>query len=263
MQLGFIGTGAITSAMVSGLCAADAGQRIWLSPRNAGVAAKLAARYPGAAVAGSNQDVLDACETVVLAVRPPLARGVLAALRFRPEHRVVSVMAGLARRQLAELVAPAGQVTRAVPLPAAAERRSTTAIFPPDPVVAALFASLGSTVEVETEDEFEALAAATATLAAHFTFSDSIAAWLTRQGVPAAKARDYVAKVILGLAAAAVDAPDRSFRELAGECATPGGMNEQVLRHLTENGVFERVSEGLDGILRRVRAAAPGVTPPE
>ena len=57
------------------------------------------------------------------------------------------------------------------------------------------------------------------------------------------------------MAAAAVDAPERSFRELADECATPGGMNEQVLRHLMENGVFERVAEGLDGILPRVRAA--------
>lgn len=256
MQLGFIGTGAITSAMVTGLCAPNgAGHQIRLSPRNATVAADLARRYPGVAVAYSNQDVLDGCEVVVLAVRPPMARGVLAELRFRPEHRVISVMAGLARRQIAGLVAPAAQVTRAVPLPAAAERRSPTAIFPPDPVVAALFAPLGSTAEVETEDEFEALSAATATLAAHFTFSDSVAGWLTRQGVPQAKARDYVSRMILGLAAAAVDAPERSFRELADECATPGGMNEQVLRHLMENDVFERVAEGLDGILRRVRAA--------
>ena len=257
MQLGFIGTGAITSAMITGLCAADAtNHRIRLSPRNATVAADLARRYPDVAVAGSNQDVLDDSEIVVLAVRPPMARDVLTGLRFRPGHCVISVIAGLALRHVAELVTPAARVTRAVPLPTAAERRSPTAIFPPDPVVAALFAPLGSTVEVGTEDEFEALAAATATLAAHFAWSESIAIWLTRQGVPQAKARDYVSRMIWGLAAAAVDAPERDFHELADECATRGGMNEQVLRYLMKSGVFERVAEGLDGILRRVRTAA-------
>lgn len=252
MHLGFIGTGSITSAVVTGLCAADpAAHRILLSPRNAKVAADLASRAPNVTVAGSNQDVLDASETIVLAVRPPMARGVLADLRFRPDHRVISVMAGLSRQQIAEWVAPAAHVVRAVPLPAAAKRRSPTMIFPPDAAVAALFAPLGSPVEVESEHEFEALSATTAALAAHFAFSDTLAAWLTRQGVPQAKARDYVSHMILALAADAVDAPGHDFHELANECATPGGMNEQVLRQLTEGGVFARLSEALDAILRR------------
>jgi pyrroline-5-carboxylate reductase len=255
MRLGFIGCGAITGAVVAGLRAAGLAHPILLSPRNAARAAALAARFPDVAVAGTNQAVLDGADVVVLAVRPPVAPEAVSPLCFRPDHRVISLMAGISRAGLAVLVAPAGHIVRAVPMPSAAALRSATAVFPPDPEAAGLFGPLGGAVEVETEDEFEALAAATATEAAHFAVSDAIAGWLVGQGVPEAKARDYVARMVWGLAAAAVEAPDESFSALATECATPGGMNEQVLRHLRASGVFERVGEGLDGILRRVRGA--------
>jgi len=52
MKLGFVGTGAITSAIVTGLNASDAARdSILVSPRNAEVAAALAAIRLGTAVA--------------------------------------------------------------------------------------------------------------------------------------------------------------------------------------------------------------------
>lgn len=84
MNLGFVGTGAITSAIVTGLNASDAGRDgILVSPRNAEVAAALAARFPNVAVAASNQAVLDGSDVVMLAIRPQVTVEVLSSLEFR------------------------------------------------------------------------------------------------------------------------------------------------------------------------------------
>jgi pyrroline-5-carboxylate reductase len=223
-----------------------------LSPRNAVVAADLARRIPGVSVASTNQEVIDRSATVVIAVRPQIAEEVLRELRFRSGQNVISLVSGFPVSRLAGVVAPAGRISRAVPLPAAARRRSATAIYPREQETVELFALLGAAFAVDTEREFDALCTATATMAAYFAFADGAASWLTRQGIAVGQARDYIARIILGLAEAAVERPERSFAELAEDHATRGGTNEQVVRHMTERGVYESFSEALDGVMRRV-----------
>ena len=143
MRLGFVGTGAITSAMVTGLSSGVAEPpAIRLSPRDPGIAADLANRFPRVSIASSNQDVLDHSAIVVLAIRPQIAPHVISELRFRPEHRVISVVSGLSLRLVSDLTTPAAKITRVVPLPSVANKRGPTAIYPPDGMVADLFAKL-------------------------------------------------------------------------------------------------------------------------
>ena len=236
-QLGFLGTGHITSAMVTGLASSD-DDRIRLSPRNAEVAADLARRFPRVSVGASNQDVLDTSDVIILALPPKPAPGILADLRFRTDHQIISVISGFPMKDLAAVVAPATGITRAVPLPSTAERAGPTAIYPSTPMVAALFARMGTAIPVEREDEFEAFCTVTGAIASHLAFVETVALWLTRHGIPEATARTYVATMLRGAAN-------------AEEHATPGGINEQLLQYLTRQGVFERLSEGLDAILRR------------
>ena len=255
--LGFLGTGTIASAMVTGLRAAgEDTPAILLSPRNASAAAALAARFENVSVAASNQEVVDQAETIVVAVRPQIARDVLAALRFPARANVVSLVSGLPVRRLAELTAPATRISRAVPLPSAARRMSPTPVFPRDPEVVDLFARLGSAIAVEEEARFDALCVITATMAAYFTFAGTSAEWLTRQGVNPEQARDYVAQIHKGLALTAADSPSVSFADLAADHATRGGTNEQVVGYLKQHGVFARLDEALDAILRRVTGSA-------
>jgi pyrroline-5-carboxylate reductase len=257
MTLGFIGTGAITSAMVTGLRSSGCEERsIRLSPRNEAVAAGLASRFPQVSVSSSNQAVLDECETVVIAVRPQVAEHVLEELHFDAGHTVISLVSGLPIRRLAALTAPACRISRAVPLPSAARRRSPTAIYPRDCEAVELFTRLGAAFAVETEDEFDTLCTATATMATYFAFADGAASWLTRHGIPQEQARNYIAQIFSGLAHTAIAAPERSFQSLAADHATRGGTNEQVLNHLIAHGVFDSFSEALDGILRRVTAVS-------
>jgi pyrroline-5-carboxylate reductase len=259
-KLGFLGTGAITSAMVTGLKASGEETRaILLSPRNATVATALANHFDNVSVAASNQEVVEECETIVIAVRPQIAPEVLAALRFPARANVISLVSGLPVRRLAELTAPATRISRAVPLPSAARGMSPTAIYPRDPEVVELFARLGAPIAVEEEERFDSLCVITATMAAYFAFAGASASWLTRHGVDPQQARDYVAHIYRGLAQTTVEAPGRSFAELAADHATRGGTNEQVLGYLKQHAVFDRFDEALDAILLRVTGrAAPG-----
>ncbi len=99
MQLGFIGTGEITSSIVTGLRSSGISTKsIWLSPRNSAIANGLADRFQGILVASCNQDVLDHSDTIVIAVRPSAVRDVLSELRFGPDHRVISLVSALTLR---------------------------------------------------------------------------------------------------------------------------------------------------------------------
>src|SRR5579885_307676 len=183
MRLGFIGTGVITSSIVTGLSSSGATKHsFWLSPRNAAIANRLVNQFSGISVASSNQGVLEHSETIIIAVRPSIARGVVSELSFRADHNVISLVSGLSLHNLSQLVAPAVRIARAVPLPSSAIRLSPTAIFPPEPIASEIFAALGTVIPVEQEREFEAICAATATIASYFAFTDAIATWLQHKG---------------------------------------------------------------------------------
>ncbi len=182
MNLGFIGTGTISAAIVRGL-GDGFGERstIHLSPRSKAVATALAAEFAHVHVAASNQAVLDASNVVMLAVRPQVAREVIPPLRFRPDHHVISLIATLSLEALGDLVTPARTIAKAVPLPAVALGRGATAIYPPDPVAAGLFDRTGTAIQVDDPMKFDALTAATATMASYFAFADAIASWLAAE----------------------------------------------------------------------------------
>ncbi len=255
MRLGFIGTGEITSSIVTGLSSSGvAGHSIWLSPRNSAIANGLANRFQGISVASCNQEVLDHSDTIVIAVRPSATRDILSELRFRPDHHAISLVSALSLASLSELVAPAVRIARAVPLPSAAKRLSPTATYPPDPVVFELFAAVGTVFPVERENQFDAICATTATIASYLAFSETIVSWLEHQAVPASQARDYLARLFLGVTTGAVEASERSFQYLADTHATAGGINEQFLKYMVEQGLLTRVYEALNAVLRRITA---------
>jgi len=256
MKLGFIGTGALTSAIVTGLKSVpDNSVSVLLSPRNEEIASGLASRYADVQVAADNQAVLDSCDTIMLAVRPQSAHDVLSELRFRPDHHVVSLIATLSREEVAGLIGPVAQVTKALPMPMIAHRQGPIIISPRDERISALFGKLGKVIEIDEAAEFDALSVVTATFATYFKYLDAIQTWLRDHGVADAKARDYVVTLYKALTNAPDTMPDADFMHLARDYATRGGINEQILRELTARGVFDMFAESLDGVHRRITAS--------
>lgn len=252
MHLGFVGTGVITKAVVTGLIRSGMPfDRITLSPRGASTAAALAALDARVRVGAGNQDVLDASDIVCLAVVPHMADDVLRKLAFDPRHHVISFIAGLPAAELADLVCPAAKVVRAIPLPAVADMKGSTAICPPDVIAASLFQALGEAVEVEDEHRFDALLAVTATMASFYAVLESQASWLVRQGLRYDAARAFLSGYCVGLAHETTRT-DRSFSDMIAHCMTPGGINEQLHTELSNRGSYAHYEVALDRVLKRI-----------
>ncbi|SAK45553.1 Pyrroline-5-carboxylate reductase [Caballeronia hypogeia] len=253
MRIGFIGAGAITRAIVTGMIDFDVPfTRVALSPRNAEIAAKLAELDSRVEVCESNQAVLDTSDVVCLAVIPQIASEVLGELEFDARHHVISFIAGMSLEKIGQLVRRSSGVTRAVPLPAVATGKGSTAICPPDDIAKALFAPLGEAVEVAGEHQFDALSAVTATMASFFALLEEQAQWLVGQGVPYASARSFLSGYHVGLAHETTQGT-QPFADMIGHASTPGGLNEQLHRELSERGTFAHYAEALDRIMRRVQ----------
>jgi pyrroline-5-carboxylate reductase len=251
MVYGVLGVGAIGAAIVTGLCEnADDPPEVLLSPRNAGMAAGLAERFATVSVAADNQAVVDGAPVVIVCVRPQVAPRVLDGLRFPADRVVISAIAGVPVETLQRLVAPATDVARVIPLPSVARRDGITPVHPPNAAATALFDRLGETVELADVKAFDAFSASTATIAAHFAYLNTIAAWLESQEIPAPAATRYVASMFAGLAEATRSG--ERFEQLAREHATSGGINEQFLNELEQGRTYERVTLGLHRILDRL-----------
>lgn len=250
---GFVGTGEITTAIVEGLQArTDESPTVFLSPRNHTVAHELASRFQRVHVCESNQDVLDRTTSIVLAVPPQAAHSVLAGLSFRPEHVVISAVAGLRLQRLREQAASAGELVRAIPLPQAAQRRSLTAIHPDSAIARELFDQVGGVVVPDEEPTLDAFSAATATFAAHLDYLATVAAWLAENGADPTTATAFITHVF-GQLGRSLSEQDDALTTMTSKHSTPGGINEQLMTYLREDGVPDTVRNGLDRVLSRLR----------
>ena len=257
MDVGFIGAGAITEAVVTGLCGARASAlSILLSPRNRERSRNLSERYAAVEVAANNQQVVDRSEMVILAVRPQVAETVLAALKFRPEQRVVSFIATLGSAEIRRRVRPALLAGRVAPVPPAAQRKGPIAMCPPNDQLAKFFDPIGTVIQVSDEAQLDAFFSVSALMAPYFELLESVSAWLRAQGVEAAQADTYTGSLFRAIAEKSTQPSGEGFAELVAEHATRAGINEQLRRELLAVGFYDRVHAGLDLIQARMQGRA-------
>ena len=184
MKLGFVGTGAITEAVVTGLMKSRSDiSAIVVSPRSAGRCIPTGRDVSDRARGRDNQDVVDSADIVFLAVRPQIAEEVVKALRFREQQQVVSFIAAVQIEALAGWIGVPVTITRTIPLPFVAELRGATAIYPPNEQVAELFSSLGTAVQAENLKQYDLFGAASALMATYFGLLETSARWLEAEGM--------------------------------------------------------------------------------
>jgi pyrroline-5-carboxylate reductase len=249
---GVLGVGSLASAIVHGLCddVADP-PAIVLSPRSPDTSAGLAARFETVSVAADNQAVLDAADLVIVCLRRAHA-DVLDDLTWRPEHVVVSSIAGVPLGHLVELAAPAERVARAVPMPAVASRASRTPVHPPLGPVTDLFDRLGGTMPIEDADQFEAIFTAMGTVAPFFEYLRILSDFLVAHGLRPVDAQQIVAGTFTGLLESLQTQESPDFAELVKEHAPPGGGNDQLTGLMREAGIFDAMTGAVDEVHRRL-----------
>jgi pyrroline-5-carboxylate reductase len=256
-RIGFVGTGTITEAVVSGLCTlAEPPARITVSPRNASRAESLSQRFAQVTVAPDNQAVLDASDVVCIAVGPGIANDVLKALNFREDHIVVSFVSTISIAGIRELIAPARHVCRMVPLPPVADHLGPITLYPPDKKIAALFGGIGTMTEIDTEEQLYALWTVTAMMAPYFGFLQQMSAWLEARNIEPQLAQRYVGSMLHALSVTGKQVGDGGFEQLIVEHSTPRGLNEQALRELNGAGWDALVCKALDLIEDRLNGRA-------
>ncbi|WP_062210477.1 NAD(P)-binding domain-containing protein [Streptomyces sp. NBRC 109706] len=252
-RVGVVGVGDIGRAMVTGLCeGVDGAPEVFLSPRGARTAAELASRYEGVRVCADNQEVVDRAEVVIVALRRQDWRQALAGVRVPDDRIVVNVMAGVANDDLRRILATGAPMVRAIPLPAARERRSVTVTCPSHPVVDAVFDRLGGALPV-ADEVFDVFSTLTGTLTTHYAYLAALTSWAAGQGVDSEDADRYVRGLFQGLGRALSD-ESRSLERLAADHETPGGNNERVRTTWFDAANSEALGRALDGLLAQLRS---------
>jgi pyrroline-5-carboxylate reductase len=255
LTFGFIGTGTITEAVVTGLGKTEfQDTEIVVSPRSEAISARLAAENPNVSVAASNQGVVDRADLVFIAVRPQIAEAVVRALRFRPTQHVISFVAATPLDRLRDWIGQPLRLGQAIPLPFVADLQGATAIHPPDDVSFSIFSVLGTAIQVETKAEYDLLAAASALMGTYFGILDNVSAWLEQRGLSRSASDAYLRQLFSGLNHAASLKPQSSFAVLAEEHSTKGGLNEQMLEDFNVLGGREAIDTGLARLMTRIQS---------
>ncbi len=256
-KVGIIGVGTIAEALTIGLCAfGDRYVEILLSPRNDIISRRLALQYPNVKVAADNQAVVEGSEIVVLAVRPQVTEEVLEALRFRPDQQIVSLIATFSVKQLSPLVAPANEISRAVPLPPVAERQGPLALYTQSAEIIRLFDGLGHLIRIDDEAHLDLISAVTSLMGTYFGMMGAVDDWLIERDFKPEASRAFVGELFFNLASAARKRSEESFTRLSADYSTPGGLNEHAWRELRATGWADQFQAALDLILDRIHGRA-------
>ncbi|CAN7536620.1 pyrroline-5-carboxylate reductase [Phyllobacterium sp. LjRoot231] len=253
MRLGFVGTGVITEAVITGLVKSRSDiEAIVVSPRSQHIAARLAEMSPIVRVGSDNQDVVDSADIVFLAVRPQIAEEVVKELRLRQDQQVVSFIAAVPIEALAGWIGVPVTITRTIPLPFVAELRGATAIYPPNDQIADLFSSLGTSVQAQDLKQYDLFSAASALMATYFGLLEASARWLEAEGMPYDQASIFLKRLFAGLSHATDASKEQSFEAMASDFSTKGGLNEQVFAEFKENGGTRALTLALESVLKRI-----------
>ena len=105
MKLGFIGTGNISSDVVTGICKSKIPfKKIFVSPRNKLKSKKLSKKFKKVYITKTNQEVIDKSDWVFLGVLPEVGEKILPSLKFKSNQTVVSFISTINYAQLKKIV---------------------------------------------------------------------------------------------------------------------------------------------------------------
>ncbi|MDG2341152.1 MAG: pyrroline-5-carboxylate reductase [Paracoccaceae bacterium] len=255
MKLGFIGTGVITEAIIVGLQKAEFPvDEIVISARTRETSARLAARFGNIRVCENNAEIAETADILFLAVLPQHAEDVISSLEFRAGQQIVSVIATIPIEKLQGWTHPDANICRAIPLPSVADLSCATVVFPPTPIVEALFDALGTAIPAHTIDEFDSFVVASAMMGYYYGVSEAAAQWLGGQGVEYDNARAYLATSFQNLANTATNSPKESFAELRERHSTPGGLNAQFFEQFVVEGGEQALDKAFESVSARARS---------
>lgn len=252
---GFIGTGRIAQALISGLVR-NPERRIAGYDKVAAAVESVAARF-GIHPAASIPELAGASSVIVIAVKPYQVEEVLAELTpaLGNGHLVVSVAAGISTAFI-ESLCPAGtRVIRVMPNTPAFVGKGMTALCrganaTDDDLALAeeLFDAIGKTAVVDESGMDAATAVSGSGPAYMFRIIDALAEGGAACGLDRETSLLLAAQTMLGAATMVLE-NSKSPEELVREVTTPGGTTEAGLKEMERHDIRS-------ALIETVRAAA-------
>lgn len=253
MKIGIIGVGKLATALVHGLVKINKATNIVLSPRNKANSQGLSNCYQCVTVAKNNQAVVDECDWIFLTLPTAIAANEIEQLTFKANTPVISCISTLSRGECQQLVGHSVPVYKAFPLPSVAQCIGPLAYYPHDTQIETFLSGLGQLFPCKDEAAFDPLASVTSLIASHYSAQATVTSWLVQNDIESTAAKGYLNSLTGSLTVMAEHQPNVDFSELTQDALTPGGLNEQVMKRLGEQGVCRNISASLDAVLNRLQ----------
>ena len=253
MKLGFIGTGKIASSVITGICTSKISfKKILVSPRNRIIAQKLKRQFRKVSIAKNNQEIINSCNWIFLAVTPKVGKKIIRKLKFRPKQKVISFIATINLAQLKKAIGKKVKIVRAIPLPPISIRKGPVPICPPDQQVKNFFNKLGTTVEIKNEKLSNNFWSVSGMMAPFYELLNAISNWLVKRGVKRNDAQKYITSLFVALSEDAVVNSKKDLKHLVKDSQTPKGLNEQGVKELRKAHFYISLEKTLNSILKRL-----------
>ena len=253
MKLGFIGTGKITSSVVTGICGSKISfKKIILSPRNRSIARNLKRKFKKVVIAKNNQEIINSCNWIFLAVTPNVGEKIIKHLKFKSSQTVISFISTMTLAQLKQAIKVKAKIIRAIPLPPISLKKGPVPIFPPNKKVKNFFNKLGTTVEITNEKLSKNFWSTSGMMAPFYELLSTMCNWLVKRGVKRDKAQKYITSLFVALSEDAVVNSKKDLKYLVKDSQTPKGLNEQGVKELRKAGFYRSTEKTLNSILKRL-----------
>ena len=253
MKLGFIGSGKIASSVITGICSSKISfKKILISPRNRSIAQRLKRQFKKVSIAKNNQEIVNSCNWVFLAVTPKVGKKIIPNLKFRSNQIVISFIATINLAQLKKAIGKKVKIIRAIPLPPISIRKGPVPICPPDKQVKSFFNKLGTTVEIKNEKSSKNFWATSGMMAPFYELLKVLSDWLVKRGIKRNEAQKYITSLFVALSEDSVMNSKKDLKYLVKDSQTPKGLNEQAVNQLRKAGFYRSLENSLNSILKRL-----------
>lgn len=254
MNLGFIGTGEITKAVVEGITKSKIKYRkIYLSKRNNLISKYLKKLNKKVNIVSDNQIIIDKSNWIFLAVTPTVGKIILKNLKFNSNKTIISFISTIKMEQLKKMVKTKATIVRAIPLPPISMMKGPIPIYPKNKKVKLFFNKIGDCIETSNEKSSLNFWSISSLMAPYFQLLSETSRWLQKKGMSRTSSQLYITSLFYSLSKVAVSKSKKDLNLLVKNSQTPKGLNEQSLRFLKKEGYYKKINTSLDKIYKRLK----------
>ena len=253
MNLGFIGSGQISKAVIHGILSSNIKySKIYISKRNSKISKALSKKSKKIVVIKDNQKILNLSSWIFLAITPYVGNQIIKKLKFKKSHTIVSFVSTIKMKQLKNFIKVKATIVRAIPLPPISLRKGPVPIFPPNKKVKNFFNNLGHTIEIKDENLSLNFWVNSAMMAPFYEMLQTLSTWLTKKGVKRNSSQKYITSLFVALAEDAFT-KSKDLKKLVKESQTPKGLNEQAVNELRKLGFYKSLNKVTESVLKRLK----------